>query len=239
MGDDDDCCSFMELLSCEGVVPFDRRPIDSNNQEAMIEMGYDDGFLFSPPPPPPPSCSSSSSSACGFSQMLSFGSPNEERFPFNNNSPNRRSRAKSTKILEANGGGRSTVATTNATRKPTAGSAGTVKVRKEKLGDRISALQQLVSPFGKTDTATVLLEAIGYIKFLHDQVQVLSSPYLSSHQHEEQRREFARGDLGSRGLCLVPVSCTENVASNSNIGADLWSPAAVGGSSSSSSGSKH
>ncbi|ONK60036.1 uncharacterized protein A4U43_C08F13530 [Asparagus officinalis] len=183
MGDDDDCCSFMELLSCEGVVPFDRRPIDSNNQEAMIEMGYDDGFLFSPPPPPPPSCSSSSSSACGFSQMLSFGSPNEERFPFNNNSPNRRSRAKSTKILEANGGGRSTVATTNATRKPTAGSAGTVK--------------------------------------------------------EEQRREFARGDLGSRGLCLVPVSCTENVASNSNIGADLWSPAAVGGSSSSSSGSKH
>ncbi|GMN37187.1 hypothetical protein TIFTF001_006615 [Ficus carica] len=36
-----------------------------------------------------------------------------------------------------------------------------LKVRKEKLGDRITALHQLVSPFGKTDTASVLLEAIG------------------------------------------------------------------------------
>ncbi|KAG2626556.1 hypothetical protein PVAP13_3KG368500 [Panicum virgatum] len=36
----------------------------------------------------------------------------------------------------------------------------TFKVRKEKLGDRITALQQLVSPFGKTDTASVLHEAI-------------------------------------------------------------------------------
>ncbi|CAA2956505.1 transcription factor bHLH112-like [Olea europaea subsp. europaea] len=50
----------------------------------------------------------------------------------------------------------------------------TFKVRKEKLGDRITALQQLVSPFGKTDTASVLQEAIEYIKFLHDQVSVCS-----------------------------------------------------------------
>ncbi|XP_077242759.1 transcription factor bHLH110-like isoform X2 [Tasmannia lanceolata] len=48
------------------------------------------------------------------------------------------------------------------------------KVRKEKLGDRIAALQQLVAPFGKTDTASVLMEAIGYIKFLHDQVELWS-----------------------------------------------------------------
>uniref|UniRef100_A0A453STG1 BHLH domain-containing protein n=1 Tax=Aegilops tauschii subsp. strangulata TaxID=200361 RepID=A0A453STG1_AEGTS len=48
----------------------------------------------------------------------------------------------------------------------------TVKVRKEKLGDRITALHQLVSPFGKTDTASVLLEAIGYIRFLHGQIEV-------------------------------------------------------------------
>jgi hypothetical protein len=84
------------------------------------------------------------------------------------------------------------------------------QVRKEKLGDRITALQQLVSPFGKvsfwifllfsnstltiaslcfvirlkahpmvmysylfqTDTASVLHEAIEYIKFLHDQATV-------------------------------------------------------------------
>ncbi|CAL5025264.1 unnamed protein product [Urochloa decumbens] len=48
----------------------------------------------------------------------------------------------------------------------------TFKVRKEKLGDRVTALQQLVAPFGKTDTASVLHETIEYIKFLHDQVGV-------------------------------------------------------------------
>ncbi|VAH08936.1 unnamed protein product [Triticum turgidum subsp. durum] len=67
----------------------------------------------------------------------------------------------------------------------------TFKVRKEKLGDRVTALQQLVSPFGKTDTASVLHEAIGYIKFLHDQVASLSSPYFircgGEHLHDGQR----------------------------------------------------
>eukprot|EP00268_Persea_americana_P006978 TRINITY_DN12544_c0_g1_i2.p1 TRINITY_DN12544_c0_g1~~TRINITY_DN12544_c0_g1_i2.p1 ORF type:complete len:124 (-),score=24.92 TRINITY_DN12544_c0_g1_i2:688-1059(-) len=47
-----------------------------------------------------------------------------------------------------------------------------MRERKEKLGEKIAALQQLVSPFGKTDTASVLLEAMGYIKFLQEQVQV-------------------------------------------------------------------
>lgn len=46
--------------------------------------------------------------------------------------------------------------------------------------------------------------------------------------------EARTNDLRSRGLCLVPVSCTEHVA-NSN-GADLWSPA-MGCSNSSSSSS--
>ncbi|KAG2650156.1 hypothetical protein PVAP13_1NG148419 [Panicum virgatum] len=130
----------------------------------------------------------------------------------------------------------------------------TVKVRKEKLGDRITALHQLVSPFGKTDTASVLLEAIGYIRFLHSQIEALSSPYVGGsngsgggskqklHEasvHGERHIIFPedpgqllhdsalkkRGqpepvlldhdgsceegkDLRSRGLCLVPVSCT-------------------------------
>ncbi|KAH7286354.1 hypothetical protein KP509_32G003100 [Ceratopteris richardii] len=100
---------------------------------------------------------------------------------------------------------------------------------KEKLGERINALQQLVSPFGKTDTASVLSEAIGYIKFLQDQVQVLSSPYMKpcSTHTPSSHKDSAVGptsDLRSRGLCLVPVSCTMNVANNNNfnIGADYW-----------------
>lgn len=150
----------------------------------------------------------------------------------------------------------------------------TVKVRKEKLGDRITALHQLVSPFGKTDTASVLLEAIGYIRFLHGQIEALSSPYVggssggeggssscsSKHQqlheasvHGERHSIFpedpaqllhdnamkkrgqpeqdgnceeAKKDLRSRGLCLVPVSCTLDVGVDMVAGpADYWAAA--------------
>ncbi|XP_014515781.1 transcription factor bHLH68 isoform X4 [Vigna radiata var. radiata] len=132
-----------------------------------------------------------------------------------------------------------------------------LKVRKEKLGDRITALHQLVSPFGKTDTASVLLEAIGYIRFLQGQIEALSSPYLGNGSknmrnpqsvHGERNSVFPEDpgqllndnglkrkgapnqdakdkpkDLRSRGLCLVPVSCTQHVG-NEN-GADYWAPA--------------
>ncbi|KAG7976638.1 hypothetical protein I3843_06G160500 [Carya illinoinensis] len=97
--------------------------------------------------------------------------------------------------------------------------------RKEKLGERVAALQQLVSPFGKTDTASVLHEAMGYIRFLHDQVQVLCSPYLQRLRSSPELLPLP-DDLRGRGLCLVPVECTVHVA-NSN-GADFWSPAAMG-----------
>ncbi|KAK8444092.1 hypothetical protein SEVIR_9G082200v4 [Setaria viridis] len=140
------------------------------------------------------------------------------------------------------------VATTAATNKRP-------RVRKEKLGERIIALQQLVSPFGKSDTASVLHEALGYIRFLHDQVQALSSPYMQQRQPVSahaplcsysaaalwQAPESAAGtvvepprptsDLRSRGLCLVPIACTEHVAGGVHghghgNGADLWSVAA-------------
>ncbi|KAG4960558.1 hypothetical protein JHK87_037191 [Glycine soja] len=103
------------------------------------------------------------------------------------------------------------------------------KVRKEKLGDRITALQQLVSPFGKTDTASVLHEAIEYIKFLHDQVSVLSTPYMKNNgapiQHQQdcdnlKDSEGAKQDLRSRGLCLVPISSTFPVANETSV--DFW-----------------
>ncbi|KAL3850829.1 hypothetical protein ACJIZ3_012711 [Penstemon smallii] len=104
----------------------------------------------------------------------------------------------------------------------------TFKVRKEKLGDRITALQQLVSPFGKTDTASVLQEAIEYIKFLHDQATALSSPYfkngppplMKSQQASDKIKE--QKGLKSRGLCLVPISSTFPVASETS--SDFWTP---------------
>lgn len=122
-----------------------------------------------------------------------------------------------------------------------------LKVRKEKLGDRITALHQLVSPFGKTDTASVLLEAIGYIRFLQGQIEALSSPYLGTtastniinqqsvqggkncafSEEGGQDDEENPKDLRSRGLCLVPVSCTQQVGSEN--GADYWAPAFGGG----------
>ncbi|KAF7829637.1 transcription factor bHLH110 isoform X1 [Senna tora] len=90
-----------------------------------------------------------------------------------------------------------------------------LKVRKEKLGDRIAALQQLVAPFGKTDTASVLMEAIGYIKFLQNQVETLSVPYMKSSRNrvmqagsgKDRPGERAKRDLRSGGLCVVPLSC--------------------------------
>ncbi|XP_049345454.1 transcription factor bHLH68-like [Solanum verrucosum] len=137
----------------------------------------------------------------------------------------------------------------------------TFKVRKEKLGDRITALHQLVSPFGKTDTASVLLEAIGYVRFLQSQIEALSLPYLGSgsgnmrrqqsvHERnslfpedpgqlsndnclkrkansEQDYQEEEKKDLRSRGLCLVPLSCTLQVGSDN--GADYWAPAFGGG----------
>ncbi|KAF5452563.1 hypothetical protein F2P56_027543 [Juglans regia] len=92
------------------------------------------------------------------------------------------------------------------------------KDRKEKLGERIMALQQLVSPYGKTDTASVLSEAMEYVQFLHE--QVLSAPYLQSNQSIMQ--DLGPNSLRSRGLCLVPISCTAGVAQSN--GADIWAP---------------
>ncbi|KAI3831044.1 hypothetical protein MKX03_011651 [Papaver bracteatum] len=112
-----------------------------------------------------------------------------------------------------------------------------VQVPKIKLGDRITALQQIVSPFGKTDTASVLQEAIGYIKFLQEQVQLLSNPYVKPNSNKDpwgllERKDHANNskggvevklDLKSRGLCLVPISCTPQVY-RENSGSDYWTP---------------
>ncbi|MFS8026009.1 putative transcription factor bHLH family [Helianthus anomalus] len=101
------------------------------------------------------------------------------------------------------------------------------QVRKEKLGDRITALQQLVSPFGKTDTASVLHEAIEYIKLLHDQVNVLSASYMKGvtkplQPIHDKVKDGHKQDLRSLGLCLVPVSSTFPIATG------FWTPSYEG-----------
>ncbi|KAL6140866.1 hypothetical protein ACLB2K_059159 [Fragaria x ananassa] len=142
----------------------------------------------------------------------------------------------------------------------------------------------------KTDTASVLLEAIGYIRFLQSQIEALSSPYsgnasknMRNNPHslediiderdqfnhlrfkekgivcslktlvrwimlqingttnyllndncslkrkgspnQDSHQDYKAKDLRSKGLCLVPVSCTQNVGGDINIGADYWAPA--------------
>ncbi|CAN8295432.1 unnamed protein product [Cochlearia groenlandica] len=95
------------------------------------------------------------------------------------------------------------------------------KEKKDKVGERVYALQQLVSPYGKTDTASVLLDAVHYIEFLHQQVKVLSAPYLQT--MSTATPELEQYYLRNRGLCLVPTEYTVGVAQSN--GADMWAPA--------------
>ncbi|KOM47244.1 hypothetical protein LR48_Vigan07g094800 [Vigna angularis] len=92
--------------------------------------------------------------------------------------------------------------------------------RNPKLSDKVTTLQKLVSPFGKTDTSSVLHEASHHIKLLQAQIrtlfQMLSFSYINTIKDHTQvsPQEFGdklQIDLNSRGLCLVPVSVTEKV----------------------------
>ncbi|XP_072146646.1 uncharacterized protein [Setaria viridis] len=104
--------------------------------------------------------------------------------------------------------------------------------RSQKLGDKITALQQLVSPYGKTDTASVLHEAATCIKHLHEQIQILTASYPAISSPASQQvpdvlgicalktesfgflfcdrqdtgEEEGATNLRRRGLCLAPLS---------------------------------
>ncbi|CAF2313697.1 unnamed protein product [Brassica rapa] len=93
------------------------------------------------------------------------------------------------------------------------------KERKDKVGERISALQQIVSPYGKTDTASVLLDAVHYIEFLHEQVKVCILLFTRQIPLPSMV-EIEQYSLSNRGLCLVPMESTAGVAQSN--GADIW-----------------
>ncbi|KAG4181260.1 hypothetical protein ERO13_A10G215668v2 [Gossypium hirsutum] len=87
--------------------------------------------------------------------------------------------------------------------------------RSQKLSDKITALQKLVSPYGKADIAPVLEEASLYIKLLHQHIQNLFQMPRRSYNslgaiHPPQETE-KKEDLRSRGLCLVPISFAQKV----------------------------
>ncbi|XP_017614349.1 transcription factor bHLH110-like isoform X1 [Gossypium arboreum] len=160
-----------------------------------------------------------------------------------NNSPSKISSSFNTETLEAKRSGNilKEAKASTATKKSRLESRACppFKVRKEKLGDRIAALQHLVAPYGKTDTASVLMEAIGYIKFLQNQVETLSVPYMKSSRNRTSRskhggsmmemgnEEETRQDLKSRGLCLVPLSCMSYLTTDNGGGGSsgsFWPP---------------
>ncbi|KAK7340862.1 hypothetical protein VNO77_21578 [Canavalia gladiata] len=95
--------------------------------------------------------------------------------------------------------------------------------RNQKLSDKITILQKLVSPFGKTDTASVLHEASLYIKLLQAQIrtlfQMLSFSYISTTKapHKQECGDKLLIDLRSKGLCLVPISVTQTVTMEDQI----------------------
>ncbi|XP_047311729.1 transcription factor bHLH68-like [Impatiens glandulifera] len=207
--------------------------------------------------------SSPKSSSCVTNNSMS----NNNMLNFSSNKPIEISRPPPNRSIECNNTSIGGVA--KKARVQPCSTQATFKVRKEKLGDRVTALHQIVSPFGKTDTASVLLEAIGYIRFLQGQIEALSLPYFGnevgtiknqhpihqlqgernslfpddpgqllndhcttkkrkgapSHQGESDEEAIIinKKDLKSRGLCLVPVSCTMQVENNNIInGADYW-----------------
>ncbi|XP_057988430.1 transcription factor bHLH110 isoform X2 [Hevea brasiliensis] len=182
-----------------------------------------------------------------YKDSISYG-PDRMQMP--SCSPSKASSFTTNKISEAKRPSNSlmepkaTQAVTKKSRLESRASCPPFKVRKEKLGDRIAALQQLVAPFGKTDTASVLMEAIGYIKFLQNQVETLSVPYMKSSRNKTSTRTTQAGltmeegypdeprkDLRSRGLCLVPLSCMSYVTGDGGGegGGGIWPPPNFGG----------
>ncbi|XP_026411786.1 transcription factor bHLH103-like isoform X1 [Papaver somniferum] len=78
--------------------------------------------------------------------------------------------------------------------------------------DKISTLHDLINPFGLTGEAEVLEDARDYIRYLHNQIEMM---YTWRYYHLKNDVQVATGEirngLTERELCLVPVSFTHNI----------------------------
>uniref|UniRef100_A0A0D9WE32 BHLH domain-containing protein n=1 Tax=Leersia perrieri TaxID=77586 RepID=A0A0D9WE32_9ORYZ len=129
---------------------------------------------------------------------------------------------------------------------PSSSAQSTLKVRKERLGDRITALHQIVSPFGKALSYPYMGDGNGTGPMQNGPVgernpglfpeypgQLLNhngnnGAQQPAAQPEQQGvKDEGKKDLRSRGLCLVPVSCTSHFGGDN--AADYWAPAPLGG----------
>nr|CAB3463485.1 unnamed protein product [Digitaria exilis] len=121
------------------------------------------------------------------------------------------------------------------------------RVRKERLGDRITALHQIVSPFGKAlsypymghgngtsmqngpmgdrNPAGLFPEYPGQL--LNHNSNTGAQQPASQPDEQQAVNDEAKKDLRSRGLCLVPVSCTSHFGGDN--AADYWAPAPLSG----------
>ncbi|ONM55001.1 Transcription factor bHLH69 [Zea mays] len=75
------------------------------------------------------------------------------------------------------------------------------RLRRERIAERMKALQELVSNANKTDKASMLDEIIDYVKFL--QLQVLSMSRLGGAARSRQGRDGAAAAAGSDGLAVT------------------------------------
>ncbi|XP_024182609.1 transcription factor bHLH68 isoform X5 [Rosa chinensis] len=171
-----------------------------------------------------PTTTAASASSPKSSCVTSFGS---NMLDFSNKSEGRHpppSRSSSECNSSATGG-----AVKKARVQPSSSAQPTFKVRKEKLGDRITALHQLVSPFGKALSLPYLGSGSPNMRQQQQQSALLNDNCMKRKgvNSEQDAYEEPKKDLRSRGLCLVPVSCTLQVGSDN--GADYWAPAALGG----------
>nr|AKN09554.1 basic helix-loop-helix transcription factor [Salvia miltiorrhiza] len=119
------------------------------------------------------------------------------------------------------------------------------RLRRERIAERMKALQELVPNANRTDKASMLDEIIDYVKFLRLQVKVLSTSRLggaaavapllgdASSQGKKGEKEgmataeqkvakLLEEDMGSamqylqgKGLCLMPISLATSISSSS------------------------